>query len=240
MLRRCTRAAAALEFAFVAPILLMLCLATIDAARALIISQQLNNAANAIAQAAEKLSVTVDPTTGALTSELTAAQMQQAMSTIYAEIPGLNLGNGGGLLSGGFAVGLSSITYTPACAATTGCASQTPAVLWTSALSAGGPNLTQFYFRPCSYPPQQVAHMPNTSTLGALELPSPVLAGGAAMTMVPQVVADIAYSFTPWFPAFNFSAILTATASFPAPIGALDAQVALNTGASTAGVVSCS
>jgi len=234
-----TRAVAAMEFALIAPIILALTLASLDAARELLIYGQIHNAANAIAQAAEKLSVTTDPTTGLLTSELTANQMQQALSTIYAEIPGLNLGNGGSLFSGSFGAGLSSISYTPSCTTTTGCGSQTPVVLWTTQLSVGGPMLQAPTYRPCGYSPTQVAHLPNTS-LSMIELESPVVAGGTAMTLVPQVVADVAYQFTPWFPYFGSTVVLYASASYPAPIGALNAAITINTSASTTGVVSCS
>ncbi len=229
----------AVEFALIAPVVLSLTLGSLDAARELLIYGQIHNAANAIAQAAEKLSVTTDPSTGNIVCELTADQMQQAMSTIYAEIPGLNLGNGGSLFSGAFAVGLSSISYTPSCTAVTSCGPQTPVMLWTTALSFGGPNLGGWAYRPCGYTPTQVAHLPN-GKLSMLELASPVVAGGTAMTLVPQVVADVAYQFNPWFPLFGSTTLLYASASYPAPIGALNAAITINTSASTAGVVSCS
>jgi len=239
MLRRHRRAVAALEFALLSPVAMLITLATIDAARELLISQQMHNAADAIAQAAEKLSVTTDPATGDVTTELTSDQMQRAMSAIYAEIPGLNLGNGGSLFPGYFGVGLSSITYTPSCTAASGCGAQTPVVLWTTVLRSGGAQLLQTFYRPCGYAPQQVAHLPNNGTL-LLEFPSPVLAGGSSMTLVPQVVADVVYQFVPWFPFFTSTTTLYATATYPAPIGALNAAITLNTGASTSGVVACS
>jgi Flp pilus assembly protein TadG len=233
------RGVAALEFALIAPVILLLTLASLDAARELLIYGQIHNAANAIAQAAEKLSVTTDPTSGAVTSELTADQMQKALSTIYAEIPGLNLGNGGSVFSGSFGAGLSSVSYTPSCTATTGCGSQTPVLLWSTQLYSGGANLLGTVYRSCSTTLTQVAHLPNTS-VSLQELASPVVSGGTAMTLVPQVVADVAYQFTPWFPFFRSSVMLYASASYPAPVGALNAAVTLNTSASTAGVFSCS
>jgi hypothetical protein len=198
----------------------------------------MHNAANAIAQAAEKLSVTTDPSSGAIVSELTADQMQQAMSVIYAEIPGLNLGNGGGLFPGDFGVTLSSVTYSPLCTAASGCGAQVASLLWTSRLAQGGIRLQQTWTRSCVVPPIQVAHMPN-SALDLLDMPSPVLAGGSPMTLAPQVVADVIYQFTPWFPFFPVSGYLYATATFPAPLGGLNNAVTFNTSGGNSNVTPC-
>jgi hypothetical protein len=233
-----TRSVAALEFAIAAPVIFILVLATVDGARALLIWGQLHNAANAIAQAAEKLSVTIDPSSGATVSELTADQMQQAMSVIYAEIPGLNLGNGGGLFPGNFGVALSAVTYTPLCTAASGCGAQVASLLWTSSLSLGGAKLQQSWTRSCVVPPIQVAHMPD-SAQALLDMPSPALAGGTSMTLVPQVVADVIYKFTPWFPFFPLSGYLYATATFPAPLGGLNAAVTFNSSGGTSNVTLC-
>jgi Flp pilus assembly protein TadG len=232
-----TRSVAALEFAIAAPVMFILVLATIDGARALLIWEQMHNAANAIAQAAEKLSVTTN-SSGAAVSELTADQMQQAMSVIYAEIPGLNLGNGGGLFPGNYGVALSSVTYTPLCTAASGCAAQVASLVWTSSLSVGGAKLQRTWTRSCLIPPIQVAHMPD-SALDLLDIPSPVLAGGTSMTLAPQVVADVIYKFTPWFPFFPVSGYFYATATYPAPVGGLDMVVTFNTSGGTTNVTSC-
>jgi hypothetical protein len=66
-----------------------------------------------------------------------------------------------------------------------------------------------------------------------------VLAGGAAMTLVPQIVADVAYSFTPFFPLFVQSLQVVASVNLPAPIGGLDQTITLNTGAPTGNVRIC-
>jgi hypothetical protein len=237
-LRSDLRGVAALEFAIAAPVMFILVLATVDGARALLIWEQMHNAANAIAEAAEKLSVTTDPSSGAIVSELTADQMQQAMSVIYAEIPGLNLGQGGGLFPGNFGVTLSSVTYTPLCKAASGCGVQVASLLWTSSLAAGGSKLQQSWLRSCLIPPIQVAHMPDNA-LDLLEIPSPVLAGGSPMTLAPQVVADVIYKFTPWFPFFPISGYLYATATFPAPLGGLNTAVVFNDQGGTGNVTLC-
>jgi len=233
-----TRSVAAMEFAIAAPVICILALATVDAARALLIWEQMHNAANAIGQAAEKLSVTVDPVSGATVSELTADQMQQAMSLVYAEIPGLNLGQGGGLFPGTFGVALSSVTYTPLCTAAYGCPPQVASLVWTTSLASGGAKLQQSWTRSCLLPPVPVAHMPD-SALDLLDIPSPVLAGGTSMTLAPQLVADVIYHFTPWLPFFPMSGYLYVTATFPAPIGGLNTVVAFNSSGGSTNVTSC-
>jgi hypothetical protein len=234
------RGVASLEFAMVAPILISLPLITLDAGRAFLIWALVHNAANAIAEAAEKMSVTTDPSTGAITTQLTADQMQQAMTVIYAEIPQLNLGNGGGLFPDAYAVVLSSVSYTPLCTAATGCGTQTPYVVWSDYLTVGGQNLYQGFMRPCGTL-QSAASLPDNNG-NINKMPSPVLAGGMAMTLSPQIVADVVYSFHPFFPLFEGTTALQiiATATMPVPVGGLNQVVTLNTSASMGNVESCS
>jgi hypothetical protein len=209
-----------------------------DAARAFLIWTLVHNAANAVAEAAEKLSITTDPTTGAITSELTADQIQQAMTVVYAEIPQLNLGNGGGLFSDTYAVALSSVSYKPLCKAATGCGTQTPYVVWSNYLTLGGSNLYQGFRRACGNL-VSVARFPDTNG-NITEMASPVLAGGTQITQSPQLVADIAYTFQPWFPLFIGKTQIVATATMPVPVGDLTQVVTLNTSASTGNVETCS
>jgi Flp pilus assembly protein TadG len=229
------RAVASLEFAFVAPIMLTLTLSCVDAARAYLIWAQIHEAANAIAEAAAKLSVTTNPTTGAITSQLTADQMQQAMSVVFAEIPQLNLGNQTGLFPDSIAVVLSSISYKPLCAATTNCGSQLPYVVWSSYLSVGGPAIYQGYKRPCGYLQPEAQFLDNNGNIN--EMASPVVAGGKAMTLTPQLVADVVYSFHPFFPLFlggvQTQTQLVATATMPVPIGGLTQVATFNPSGST-------
>jgi hypothetical protein len=233
-----TRGVASLEFALAAPIMLILTMSGVDAARAYLIWAGVHNAANAIVEAAEKMSVTTNASTGAITTQLTADQMQQAMSVVYAEIPQLNLGNGGGLFPDNIAVVLSSISYSPTCKAATGCGGQTPYVVWSSYLSVGGPKLFQGFYRHCGNL-SPVARFPDTNA-NVSQIVSPVLAGGTSMTLYPQLVADVIYSFHPFFPLFIGTTQIVASATMPVPIGDLTQVVTLNTSASTGNVVSCS
>jgi Flp pilus assembly protein TadG len=228
---------ASLEFAVAVPVFLILSLSAVDAARAFLIWAQVHNAANAIAEAAEKLSVTTNATTGAVTSQLTADQMQQAMSVVYAEIPQLNLANPGGLFPGAIAVALSSVSYSPLCAAAASCGSQTPFVVWSNYLSVGGPNLYLGYMRPCGNLQNVPQFKDNNGNIN--EMPSPVLAGGTAMTLTPQLVADVVYTFKPFFSFFIGQTQIVASATMPVPIGGLNQVTTLNTSASTGNVRSC-
>jgi hypothetical protein len=228
-------AVASIEFAFIAPIMLTLTLCCIDAARAYLIWAQIHEAANAIAEAATKLSVTTNPTTGAITSQLTADQMQQAMSVVFAEIPQLNLGNGGGLFPDSIAVVLSSVSYKPLCAAAANCGSQQAYVVWSSYLSVGGSAVYQGYKRPCGYLQAEAQFLDNNGNIN--EMASPVVAGGKAMTLAPQLVADVVYSFHPFFPLFLGGAQtqtqFVASATMPVPIGGLTQVATFNTSGST-------
>jgi hypothetical protein len=235
------RGVASLEFALASPMMIALTLNGVDAARAYLIWSQIHYAANAIAEAAEKMSITTNPTTGAITTSLTADQMQQAMSVVYAEIPQLNLGNGGGLFPDNIAVVLSSVSYTPLCTAATGCGTQTPYLVWSSYLSAGGPSLFQGFDRHCGTF-SQVARFQD-SNANVSQMISPVMAGGTAMTLVPQLVADVVYSFHPFFPPLfkgTGQIQIVASATMPSPVGGLNQVVTLNTNASTGNVLSCS
>jgi hypothetical protein len=226
------------EFALIAPIMISLTLTTVDIARLELIRAEVHSAASAIAEAAEKLSVTTNASTGAITTELTADQMQLAMTSIYAQIPGMNLGNGGSLFPDEYAVELRSVTYSPLCKAPTNCGSQTASLLWSSSLSIGGAKLYLGFMANCGTI-QQVTTFDDTND-NWNQMPSPVLAGGTAMTLAPQIVADVAYTFSPFFPLFLRTLQVVASVSLPAPIGGLNQTVSLNTGASTGGVRTCS
>jgi Flp pilus assembly protein TadG len=253
----------ALEFAIVAPILLTLSLATFDIARALLIWQQINNAAEAVVEGAEKLSVTQLPN-GSVASSLTPVQMQTVMTTVYAQIPGLNLAiPTGAAYPGSFSVTLSSVAFTPLCPnPQTGAVctpaqiqQQAPVLIWSSYLTKGGGNGTSLNANPNPNPPlrpcpdqtspgaggpglQPVVQLTNSVPLEYAQMNDPDLVPGAAQIIrVPQLVADVQYSFTPAFAPFSklFFKNLTfvATATLPAPIGSTNQQTTLNAPAGT-------
>ncbi|HTZ70790.1 MAG TPA: TadE/TadG family type IV pilus assembly protein [Acetobacteraceae bacterium] len=238
------RSIAALEFGLVAPIYCTLALAVFDIGRVLIIWEQVQSAADAVAQAAEKLSITP----GATTTSLTATQMQTAMSTLYAVMPGLNLGNNSGIDRGSYAVTLSGVAYLPLCVQSNGCTAettltQTPYTLWSSYLTQGGVQLDQTptmatpLLRACGAL-TTVAQFPNDSTQLTKMIDATKQSGGAII-QTPQVVADVWYQFTPSFPFFLKPMTLYASAAQPVPLGGTDQEITFNPTAPTGNVVSC-
>jgi Flp pilus assembly protein TadG len=239
------RSVAAMEFALVAPILITLTLATYDLARALLIWQQINNAAEAIAEAAEKIAANNN-------SQLTMAQMNNAMSTIYAEVPGLNLGNGTGSFPGKFGVTLSEVVYLPFCTtavpsaatcSTTGYALtnggiQQPYTLWSAYLTEGGSSLMPFtssMLRKCNpggstdSPLTSVSAFPDASNELQVMVNPDMDGAQVALTMTPQVVADVQYVFIPSFPLYSLLSktglTLWASATMPVPTGGLTQEI---------------
>jgi hypothetical protein len=256
------RSVAGLEFALVAPVLLTLSLAVFDISRALLVWQQINNSAEAVVEAAEKLSVTTDPNTGQVASTLTPTQMQLAMTTIYAQMPGLNLGVvQGAIYPGAFAVTLSSIAFLPLCNPyptyspqyVPACTwqndpVQNPVLLWSTYLTKGAGAGSSLNANPTPSPPlracadqtvagapgpglQGIGQMPNSLPLQYYYMLDPALPPGGHMILVPQLVADVQYVFTPAFSLIfgsTKSFTFVATASLPAPIGQTNQETTLN------------
>ncbi len=234
------RSVAAMEFAMIAPVIATMALAVFDIGRALIIWQQLNDAAVAITEAAEVMSITVG--TNGTATQLTATQIQNAMTTIYAQIPGLNLGAGTGMFPGAFSVTLSSVSFYPLCATAQSCGTtQTPYTDWSAYLTSGGTKLEQppgtlasSLLRPCTLtgllPVRQFPNGPNQLQ----DMVDPVIIkNGVTMTVAPQLVADVSYQFTPSFPLFVHPVTLWASSTLPAPFGGVSQQVALTGGTYT-------
>jgi Flp pilus assembly protein TadG len=233
---------AALEFAIVAPVVMMLIWGVYDISRALLAWEETVHAAEAVAQAAEKLSITntQDPLTGKPITSLTSTQMQLAMTSIYAEMPWLDLGNNTGTFSGSYSVTLSSIAFTPTCngnqyrANSALCNTQVPVVLWSSYLTEGGSQLMSpppginSLWRLCAPTPIVKPQFPNDVTQRLVMIdpnlvPNPTMAN---MNLIPQVVADVEYSFVPTFPFFaGRSYTFYASATFPAPLGDEDQEI---------------
>jgi Flp pilus assembly protein TadG len=234
------RGTAAMEFAMVAPIMVTMVWGVYDVARALVAWEETCRAAEAVAQAAEKMSITnrVYPNgnskAGEPISALTATQMQAAMSSIYAQMPWLNLGAGNGSLNGGYSVTLSGVAFTPLCAANSAntCQPQAPNVLWSSYLTEGGAQLLTpakagiSLYRACG-PLLPVAQFPNNSTQLLYMIDANLVNNGVQnLNLIPQVVADVQYQFTPTFPLLSGKTFtFWASASFPAPLGGDDQEI---------------
>lgn len=252
---RQNRSVAAMEFALITPILLTFSLAVYDISRALLVWQQINNAAEAIVEAAEKLSVQSAPTG---TATLTPAQIQQAMSTVYAQMPAIFPSRPtspfSGIFAGPFGVTLSSVEFAPLCSpyAKTPCNSgnvpvQYPFTVWSSYLTLGTgnshinlmvPQQNDPLLRPCSPDGKTevlkaVPQFPNTVPEQFTDMADANLqTGNTRIVLVPQLVADVQYQFVPAFPLFSkltFPRLtFIASAALPTPVGQTDAVVTLN------------
>jgi len=235
------RGVAALEFALVAPVMAIMFFGTLDICRAYIAWQEVNDAAEAVVQEAEKLAIT----SGSTTTQLTATQMQAAMSVIYVEMPGLDYGKGDGLLGrGAFTVTLSEVDFTPLCATTTitgNCTAQTPQTLWSSWLTEGDFELNntspQTTPGPVSAPFNRACgalipkpQFPNDShQLQEMIVPIATPAGGSAtVTLPPQLVADVQFVFVPTFNVFVHQITFWASATLPAPLGSTSQEVSFS------------
>ena len=242
---------ASLEFALIAPILLTISLASLDLSRALLVWQQVNDAAEAVVENAEKMSVTTNQS-GQVVSELTPAQIQAAMSTVYAQMPGSFGGRPnspfGGVFPGSFAVTLSSVAFTPLCNpnATPACTlanvpKQLPVTIWSSYLTRGQgdarinldytPTPNDPLLRPCGGL-AAAKQFPNTLPLQFTTMidPDAGLQGKPNMILVPQLVADVQYNFTPLFSLVfgNVTITFVASAALPAPVGQTNSYIDLN------------
>jgi hypothetical protein len=243
-------AMAALEFALIAPVISIMVLSVFDGARALVAWQQVENAAQDVAQAAEKLAVSQSSTTTALTF----VQMQNAMTTIYGEMPWLALGNGKGIFPGGYAVTLSEIEYLPLChfsnPANAACNigpknPQIPYVLWSTFLQQGGSSLLTTpaanYLRACGpLTPEWPSWSGSIPRL--TQMLDPSHGGTVAVTLTPQVVADVQYIFRPSFgQMFSRSAVITfiASASLSTPYGDTAQVITYTPGANDTNVNNC-
>jgi Flp pilus assembly protein TadG len=242
-LRSARHGVAAMEFAMVAPVMVTFVWGVYDVVRALVAWEETCRAAEAVAQAAEKMSYTGtsyppgSQNAGAPMTSLTATQMQAAMSSIYSQMPWLNLGSNTGPLRGNYSVTLSGVAFTPLCPAksSNNCQAQTPTVLWSSYLTEGGaqlltPSNSQIsLYRVCG-PLVPVAQFPNNgSQLLDMINPNMVANGVTNMNLIPQVVADVQYIFTPSFPLLSKTSFtFWASASFPAPVGGDDQQIVFN------------
>ena len=110
-LRCAENGVAAMEFALVAPCVIVFVIGVFDISKALILNQQVYNAAHTIPVSASGLAVQPDKTTS-----LTVTQVQQSMSAIFAEMPWIR----SGLETGFRSVTMSSIIFQkvdPSCVA---------------------------------------------------------------------------------------------------------------------------
>ncbi len=151
--RRSCSGVAALEFALITPAMVLLTVGVLDMSKAVILWQQVYNAAHTIPLSASIVAVQANKTTS-----LSVTQAQQQMSAVYAEMPWLADGIANGVRS----VTLSSVTFVPipGCTPVVGVSCYIPNVAWSLAYpgGVGDPHAAQWQSvtRSCVVPPTQI------------------------------------------------------------------------------------
>jgi Flp pilus assembly protein TadG len=189
-LAACRRGVAALEFALVAPLMIVMMIGVFDLARAMTVQQEVYNSTHSILVSASSLAVQSDKTTS-----LTVTQVQQSLSTVFAAIPGRRNGS----LSGVTGVILTSVNFTqsdPTCKPTTSApCPYVPTVAWSVAYAdPAGRNANTFEtaIRHCMQLNQTA---PTQETPGDL---TSVRTKGLT-SPDPMLVVDTHYRYTPLF-----------------------------------------
>ena len=191
-LAQARRGVAALEFAILAPVLILFSIGVFDISRAMIVQEQVWTAAHTIPLSASSLAVQPDRTTS-----LTVAQVQQALSGIFAAMPWLR----SGALTGSTYAVMSSVNFelvNAGCVntATKVCAT-TARIAWSVPYSGRGlSNFMTTVTRPCTVP-AAVAEV-TSAAVSLVSLP----VSGIVTTIAspaPMLVVDVYYQFTPMF-----------------------------------------
>ena len=184
------RGTAAIEFALIGPALVLLVVGSADLAKGLILYQQVRDAAHTIPLMASNLAIQQDKSTA-----LTVDQVQQTLSSIYAEVPLIRGGREAGVRS----VTMSSVTFVqtdPKCvpSLTVACAS-VPNLAWSVAYAGGNATGFQTVARRCGT-------LGQTSSTGGAANDLTSLRTAGVSNPTPLLVVDVHYRFTPIFFAF--------------------------------------
>lgn len=201
---------AALEFGIVAPVMLVLCLGSVDIVRALVMWQEVQSAAENAAYAGENLAYNGISTAPNLTIPGAAA----AMSTIYGNIPNFLPQLISGQWQGLYGVNMSAVEwYTIA-------GVETPWLLWTATLGSTGSGsmaTTNNYDKlwgstlTCGAALNQVATIPGTAA-NLTSIPTASITNQAGFIKV-----DIKFEFVPLLPITFITGSFYFYASFYAP-----------------------
>ena len=156
------------------------------------------------------------------------------MSTVYAQVPGLSLGNGSSSTGSTFFVTLSSVIYTPTCVTSSGCAAQLPYVAWSTYLSRPGVVVANPPLRRCGAL-TKVVSFPDDST----QLTKMPYWSQNRIVLTPQVVADVQTMFVPTFGWFTGPITFWSSATMPTPLGGTDQAFTYNTAGPAGSVEVC-
>ena len=171
----------AIEFALVAPVMFTILAGSYDVTQVFIALRRVTSTAQAIVQIATEQAVQPDQTIS-----LTPTQAYQAMTAIYAMIPGLKSGAD----TSQYSVTLSAIVLVatpPGCVAGSKC-TYVANTAWSTALSLGS-NVTRHCGVVTQVAPTQQA------TISTLPI-------SGMTTVTSVVVADVSYSYQPLFSGF--------------------------------------
>jgi Flp pilus assembly protein TadG len=191
----CRRALAAIEFALIAPVLVLMAFGSYDIVQGFITYTRVNYAAQAIGQIATSMAVA-----GTNLNQLNDTQALAATSAVYALLPALNSAN-----PPAFSVVLSSIAMTPTVSGCTSNCTYTAHVAWSSVFQGSGTA------RPCDTTQgvSVITSVPDTAS------PSPTTLPVDAYSSSPLLVADVTYTFQPVFLiAIQTSITMTSSAYF--------------------------
>lgn len=186
----------ALEFAIIAPVMFLILAGTYDVTQIFIAMRQVTSTTQEIVQIATQQAVQPDQSIS-----LTVNQAKQAMTAIYAMMPGLKSGAD----TSQFSVTLSAIVLVaspPGCVAGNGC-TYTANTAWSTPLSLG-----QSVRRSCGVVTQVAPTEPATMT----NLP---IWGMTTVTSV--VIADVIYKYKPLFSGFITGPVILQRTAFLPP-----------------------
>ncbi len=167
------RGTAALEFALLAPTLIVIAISLTDVTNAMITWWQLSSAAGAIARIATTYAATNNNT-----NSLSQTQATAASTALFGVIPALL-----SMPASRYSVLLSSVVMTPTVSGCTSGCSYVANIAWSATLQGSSPA------RPCG-------------VLGSVpdgQYSSPTTLPADAFTAAPVFVVDVIYDFTPLF-----------------------------------------
>ncbi len=202
---------ASIEFALIAPVLLMLIIGGFDVSRAMLLWQQVWLTAHNVSLSATNIAVQTDKT-----STLTPGQAQQAMSIVYAAMPTVR----NGAASGARSITLTSVDFIPVanCTPVTGSTNcYVASVVWSVTYGGGGQAGWTAVTRSCG-PLVQIQPTANLP-IGITQLG--VVTSLNVNNPDPSIIADVHYQFTPMpFDIFMKKQDFWATAIFSTRTGA--------------------
>jgi hypothetical protein len=228
-LRADRRGLAMLEFAIVAPVMVVMATAGFDITRALVTWQEVDTAAEWAALSAQSLAVNPGTPGSAATTTLTPQQAVVAMTTIYASMPQVF----SGLWGGKYAIVMSGVQWY------TVNGTPQPFIVWTTTLQqlasaeVWPKTWDATFFRKCTGAPEpQVVTVPNDVSV-LQSVPTQNITDSSTF-----LVVDIHYQFQPVLPGLSYitgPVDFYTSFSWPSLIGSNNQPLTYNGGYPAAG-----